>query len=156
MQPIISYNYSAGNIDRVKKCLYKAFLFGSIISTFGFIIAEIFPNSLVWVFNSNDLDFINFAEYAMRIIFAVYPIISFQIILSEYFQATGRGFSATILSLSRQVIALIPTVIILSIRYGIKGVLFAAPVSDFIAFLISMAYLYFEHKHLNWGTYSNG
>lgn len=151
MQPIIAYNYSAGNFNRVKKCLHQAYFFSILITTFGFLLAEVIPFVLLSAFNKSDEQFIKFASHAMRIIFMVYPIIGFQIISAEYFQATGRGLTATILSLSRQVIALIPTVIFFSLLWNIKGVLYAAPVSDLIAFMITAVYLYYERKRLNRG-----
>lgn len=151
MQPILAYNFSAGNFVRVKKLLKQALLFGFIISSIGFVLAELFPQYLLYAFSGKNVEFIHFSTYSMRVIFLVYPIIGLQIILAEYYQATGRGLSAVILSLSRQVIALIPTVILFSLIWGIHGVLFAAPVSDFIAFIIAAIYFYFESKRLNRG-----
>jgi len=149
LQPIIGYNYGAKRYDRVKEGLIKAYFFSAIILSVGFIVCEIFPEYIVSLFNNKDVEFIRLATRATRIIFLVYPLIGFQMISSTYFQAVGKPKSATIVSISRQVFALIPAVIIMPLIWGLNGLLFAAPVADLLSTAITGVFIYYEMRQLD-------
>jgi Na+-driven multidrug efflux pump len=85
----------------------------------------------------------------MQIYLLMLPIIGFQIVSSNYFQAVGKPRQAMILSLSRQVLLLIPALLILPRFFGLNGVFYAGPVADFGSSVITGIWLYFEIKHLN-------
>lgn len=112
-QPIIGYNYGAKNYDRVKKAFLLAITAATTITIIGFVVTRMFPSQLVALFNSKDKELVNIGANGMKIFFTMLPLIGFQIVSSNYFQATGKPKQAMLLSLSRQVLMLIPAIIIL-------------------------------------------
>ncbi len=147
-QPIIGYNYGAQNYDRVKKVLKIAVIGGTIITTSGFIITRLFPTQLVALF-SGDKELISFGSHAIVMFMLFFPVVGFQIIGSGYFQAVGKPVKSMILSLSRQVLVLIPALLILPYFFEMNGILAAGPLSDLISFIITGIWLSFELKYLN-------
>lgn len=148
-QPIIGYNYGANNFRRVKQALKLAIIGATFVSTFGFIIVELFPVAIISVFNQGDAKLIELGSKGIRIFLMMLPIIAFQIISSNYFQAIGKAKVAIFLGLSRQVILLIPLLIILPTIFKLDGVWFAGPTSDFLASLLTGLLLYKELKKLD-------
>lgn len=147
-QPIIGYNYGAEKYDRVKETLKWAILFATIIVTIGFVFTQAIPGKLVSLFGKNEKELIKVASRAMRINLSMLPIIGFQIISANYFQATGKPKQAMFLSLSRQVLVLIPALIILPKIFQLTGVWLSSPVSDIIASIITAQFLFKDLKHL--------
>ncbi|WP_244985909.1 MATE family efflux transporter [Anaerosalibacter bizertensis] len=147
-QPIIGYNYGAKKYDRVKETLKLAVLFATIIVTIGFIFTQTIPEKLIGLFGKNEKELIQVASRAMRINLSMLPIIGFQIVSSNYFQAIGKPKQAMFLSLSRQVLVLIPALIILPKFFQLTGVWLAGPVSDVIASIITAQFLIKDLKHL--------
>jgi putative MATE family efflux protein len=148
-QPIIGYNYGAEKFDRVKKTLKLAIAAATTVVLFGFTMMRLFPQSLVGLFSKEDPELISLSSRAMQIYLLMLPIIGFQIVSSNYFQAVGKPRQAMILSLSRQVLLLIPALLILPRFFGLNGVFYAGPVADFGSSVITGIWLYFEIKHLN-------
>lgn len=148
-QPIIGYNYGAEKFDRVKKALKLAIAAATSVVIAGFAIVQLFPESLVLLFSRNDPELMALASRAMRIFLSMLPIIGFQIVSANYFQAVGKPSQAMILSLSRQVLLLIPALLILPRYFGLNGVFYAGPVADFGSSVITGIWLYFELKHLD-------
>lgn len=140
-QPIIGFNYGAKNYDRVKKALGLAIKAAVTIACFGFIMVEFFPSLLVKVFNREDTELIAIAVKGMRIDLMFLPIIAFQIISSNYFQAIGKAKTSMLLSVLRQVIVLIPLILILPRFFGLDGLWFSAPTSDMISAVITSIFL---------------
>lgn len=147
-QPIIGYNYGAENFKRVKDTLKWALLGATIISTTGFLFVEFFPEVLIGLFNKTDEGLMNIGVRGMRIFLMMLPIIGFQVVSSNYFQAVGKAKIAIFLSLSRQVIILLPLLLILPQFFKLDGVWMAGPVADFIASLITGIFLFSELKKL--------
>ena len=148
-QPIIGYNYGAKNYDRVKSALKLAILFATVIASIGFILTQTMPAKLIGLFGKNEKELIEVGSKAMRIYLSMLPIIGFQIVSSNYFQATGKPKQAMLLSLSRQVIVLIPALIILPKLFKLNGVWMAGPVSDLIASIITAKFLVKDLKQLD-------
>lgn len=149
VQPIIGYNYGAKKYDRVKKALKLAIIAATTIATTGFLIVEILPSQIISIFNSADRQFVNTGAHGIRIFLMMLPIIGFQIVSSNYFQAVGKPAYAMLLSLARQVFALIPLILILPGIFGLQGIWSAGPSSDFIASLVTAVFLIREIKHLD-------
>jgi len=101
------------------------------------------------MFNSKDTELISIGSHAMKTFLIFMPIIGFQIVASNYFQAVGKPLQASLLSLSRQVLILIPAMLILPRYFGLDGVLYAGPLSDIVSSLITGLLLFFELKHLD-------
>jgi Na+-driven multidrug efflux pump len=143
-QPIIGYNYGAKKFDRVKKTLKLAILAASAVVFCGFLLAMIFPEQLIRMFNSSDQELLLLGTRAMRIYLLLLPIVGFQIVSSNYFQAVGKPREAMILSLLRQVVVLIPAILILPRFFGLMGVFMTSPLSDFISSVLTAVWLYRE------------
>ncbi len=148
-QPIIGYNYGAEKFDRVKKTLKLAVGVATLVVLFGFTMMRLFPEKLVSLFSKQDQELISLSSRAMQIYLMMLPIIGFQIVSANYFQAVGKPQQAMILSLSRQVLLLIPALLILPRFFGLNGVFYAGPVADFGSSVITGIWLFFELKHLD-------
>ncbi|HYH02980.1 MAG TPA: MATE family efflux transporter, partial [Bacillota bacterium] len=147
-QPIIGYNYGADNFKRVKKTLKTAVVAATLVVLAGFVVTQLFAVPLIRMFNSEDQELVRIGAQSLRIFLIMLPIIGFQIVGAGYFQAVGKPMQSGILSLSRQVILLLPALIILPRFFGFKGVLFAGPVSDLGASLLTGIWLFYELRHL--------
>lgn len=147
-QPIIGFNYGAKKYDRVKKTLLTAIMTATAFTMIGFIVTRIFPAQLVALFNSKDKELIEVGANGMKIFFTMLPVIGFQIVSSNYFQATGKPKQAMLLSLSRQVLMLIPAILILPRFFGLNGVWMAGPTADFFATLLTGSFILYELKNL--------
>lgn len=147
-QPIIGYNYGAQKYDRVKKTLGTVLKIGVAVSTIAFILFQTIPDKLISIFgNGNDL-YIEFACLSFRTYLLLCIFNGIQIPAGIFFQAIGKSSKSAMLSLSRQIVFLIPAMIILSKIFGIKGALYAGPVADGLAFIISAILLIIEIKNL--------
>jgi Na+-driven multidrug efflux pump len=147
-QPIIGYNYGAKKYRRVKHALKLAIIATTAVTTTGFIIIQLIPKQLISLFNK-DPELVAIGVHGIRIYLFMIPIIGFQIVSSNYFQAIGKAKISIFLSLSRQVIILIPLLFILPRFLGLNGVWASAPTSDVISSIITAIFLYVEIKHLN-------
>ncbi|MEJ8553005.1 MATE family efflux transporter [Tepidibacter sp. Z1-5] len=147
-QPILGYNYGAVKIDRVKKCLMLAICSASTLCIIGFVFVEVFPSFMISIF-SDDENILMIGTRGLQIFLCMIPVIGFQIVVSNFFQAIGKAKISIILSLSRQVIILIPMLIILPKLFGLKGVWIAYPISDFLSSLITLVFLIKELKAMS-------
>ncbi len=147
-QPIIGYNYGAQRYDRVKKALEIAILVASGATALGFAVAMLFPLQVVRLFGQSDQDLIASGGHAIRIAMAMMPLVGFQIVSSSYFQAVGKPRQAALLMLSRQVLMLVPAVIVLPRMFGLDGVWASIPTADFASSALTGACLLFELRHL--------
>lgn len=147
-QPIIGYNYGARLIHRVKKTVYLAIGAATIWSLLSFVITTVFPELVVRLFNQNE-NLIRFGSKALRIVFCMMPIVGFQIVISNYFQAVGKPMEAVFLTLSRQLLALIPAIIGFGALWGINGILWAYPFSEIIAATLGTIAVTVEWKRLD-------
>lgn len=151
-QPIFGYNYGAGRFDRVKKTLRIVLSTSLVISTVAFILFQTIPDKLISIFGSGDANYMEFACMSFRIYLMLCICNGIQIPSGIFFQAIGKSAKSAILSLSRQVLFLIPAMIILGNIMGLNGILFAGPVADGLAFVIATTLLVFEirsHKESN-------
>jgi Na+-driven multidrug efflux pump len=147
-QPIIGYNYGAGNFSRVIKTVRLAAVAATCVTLSGFILSMMFPSWIISVFNREDPALIALGAHAMRIFFIMLPVIGFQIVSSNYFQAVGKARHALLLSMSRQILLLIPALLILPRFFGINGVWMAIPVSDAGTLLMTGTLVFVEMRHL--------
>lgn len=138
MQPITGYNFGAQNYNRMLESLKLASLAGTAVCAVGFFIAMICPEFVAKMFTS-DPTLISYSVDAMRYIMALFLIIGAQMVITNFFQSIGSAKIAIFLSLSRQLIFLVPMIVILPQFMGLKGVWLAMPLSDAIAAV--MAYV---------------
>ena len=136
MQPIAGYNYGAGLNSRVDQVLRKTIVRATLVTTSGFLIAQLFPTAVVSAF-TNDEELIALAVNGMRIIFLTYPIIGFQMVTANFFQSIGMPGKSIFMSLSRQLLFLLPGLIILPQIWGTNGVWYSMPIADTISSVVA-------------------
>jgi len=147
VQPIIGYNYGAKQYQRVLTALNTAIVAATCICLCGFLMAQLFTESIVRLFNDGP-QLVEIGTIGMRIFLLMVPIIGFQIVGANYFQAIGKAYYSVIFNLLRQVIVLIPLVFILSHYFGLMGIWAAGPSSDIAAALLTGICLYGDVKRL--------
>lgn len=128
-QPIVSFNFGAKKFNRVRESQKYAISIATLIVLIGWLATRIMPEQLVRLFN-NEPELLSFATKALQAWFMCLPLIGFQIVASNFFQATGRTRSAIFLTLTRQIILLIPALLVFSKTWGMDGLLYAAPFAD--------------------------
>ena len=141
IQPIIGYNYGAKLYDRVFKILKLAIIFGTCIAVIGFIVVQLFANQLITIFVGNNPELIKLGAHGLRIDLMVLPILGFQILGASYFQAINEAKISMILSVLRQVIVLIPIILILPLFLKLDGLWFSQPCADLIATALTAFFL---------------
>jgi putative MATE family efflux protein len=147
MQPIAGYNFGARQFKRVKN-VYKDTIFAGVcVTSFGFLLVELFPGLLSSAFTSNK-ELIGIASHGMRLGFIMFAIDGFQMVTASFFQSIGRARISVVLSLSRQVIFLIPALVILPGIFGLNGVWVATPVADFLAVILTISVLRYQMRKL--------
>ena len=146
-QPIIGYNYGAEKYDRVKQTIKTVLGLSVIISIIAFILFQTIPDKLISIFGSGDSNYMEFACLAFRTYLMLCICNGIQIPAGIVFQAIGKSFKSAVISLSRQILFLIPAMFTFGRLLGIKGVLYAGPFADGLAFLISASLLVAEIKH---------
>ena len=147
LQPIIGYNYGAKNYGRVTKALKMAIYAATVFSTIGFLMIQIFDQQIMMLFNDNP-ELVAMGAQGMRIYLCMLPVIGFQVIGANYFQAVGKAGYAIVLSMSRQLILLIPLILILPGIWGLNGAWLASPIADFVSALLTGFFLSKEIRKL--------
>lgn len=147
-QPLIGYNYGARKYKTAIQTLKMALRWGMWTTTAGFIVIEIFAVPIAAVFNSTDTALVAMASRTIRILNFLLPILPLQIMATSFFQAINQPVKAAFLSLSRQVLLVIPLVLILPLFFALDGVFYAPVVADLIATLLAVYMLHhFFAKH---------
>ena len=148
MQPILGFNFGAGRWDRVKQTLSKGIWIGALITAIGCAMTELFPDVISSMFTTDD-NMINIARHGFRIYFICYPVVGAQIVIQNYFQSIGKPKLSIFLSLTRQLIFLLPLLWILPDYFGVEGVWASMAGSDMLAFILAIATLVVTTKHYN-------
>ena len=137
MQPIAGYNYGAQNYDRLMRVLKLAMIAGTCITTSGFLVAEFIPHICVSLFTS-DTELTELSVNGLRIMMAAMPIVGYQMIVTNFFQSIGKAKISIFLSLSRQLLFLVPLIGVLPLSFGVNGVWVAMPISDSFSALFAL------------------
>lgn len=145
MQPIAGYNFGAQHYHRVNQVMKYTVIAATIVTTSGFLVGELMPEPAVSAFTT-DAQLIQLSAKGLQVVVLFFPIIGFQMVTSNFFQSIGMAKKAIILSLSRQVLILIPCLLILPLFWGVKGVWYSMPISDVIASIIAGTMLYAQFK----------
>ncbi|MBQ7408911.1 MAG: MATE family efflux transporter [Clostridia bacterium] len=136
-QPILGYNYGSGKHDRVKRTFLYTLLFGTGITVIALIIFQLFPETVVSIFGNEDPLYTDFSVLCLKVYLLAVPLNSVKMIAGAFFQSVGKPFLASVLSLSKQIAIQVPLVILLPMRFGVKGVLYSGPVSDIASFILT-------------------
>ena len=148
-QPIIGYNYGSGHLDRVKKSFAIAATTATIVASILFLVFQIFPGQLTALFGEQGALYTEFSILSFRIFPLFCFLNGFQIVVAIFFQSIGKPIRSGIISLSRQILFLIPAIAILCKCIGLTGVLWAGPVADGLAFLLSLVMIIYELRQMN-------
>lgn len=140
-QPIFGYNYGAGNMGRVRKTLKITLITAEIVLCCAFLIFQLAPMAIVNIFGSESELYNEFAVMCLKRFLMLCCINGFQLVSGIFFQAIGKPVFSAVLSLSRQVVFLIPAMIIFPVFMGVEGILWAGPAADATAFLLSVTLL---------------
>lgn len=146
-QPIIGYNYGAGNYHRVRETLFYSLKMATIFTIVGFIIGQLFPQFLAAAFTSDE-ELLAISGNGLRYALLALPLVGLQIVSSNFFQSIGFAAKSIIQSLSRQLIFLVPGILILPRYWGLNGLWIAIPISDTLAALLSFFLLSAQLRHL--------
>ena len=138
VQPIIGFNYGARQYSRVREAYLLAIKWNMIVSVIGFGLLQCFPQHIISLFGDGEELYLEFAVLFMRIFLFMVVVNGVQLLSSSFFTAIGKAMKGALLSLTRQVFFLIPLILLLPLRFGIMGVLFAGPIADFAAFILSV------------------
>lgn len=147
-QPIFGFNYGAKNFKRVRDTLKLAILSSFIFSLFAFALFMFAPRPLISLFGEGNELYYEFGVKYLRVFLFFTFLNGIQIASTTFFQAIGKAVKGAILSLIKQVIFLLPLLVVLPMFMGVDGCMFAAPISDFIAFVSAAIMLYFELKRM--------
>lgn len=145
MQPIAGYNFGAREFQRVDRVLKLTIFCATAIMTLGFVVAELFPRQLVMIFTTDE-ELIQHSISGMRIVFMMFPIIGFQMVTSNFFQSVGMAGKAIFLSLTRQLLFLLPSLLILPHFFQTNGIWMSMPVADALSSIVSFFMLYSQIK----------
>lgn len=156
IQPLLGYNYGAHKYERVKKAFWLGVLGATGIAVFMWIAIHLFPTQIVGAFGLTDAALAQFTAYALRVQLLLLPFVGFQIVGSNYFQATGQPAKSIFLSLSRQVLFLIPLVMVLPLvlpslfpgMTGLDSLYWAIPSADFLAIFTTLIFILWEMRRL--------
>jgi putative MATE family efflux protein len=145
MQPIAGYNYGARQLDRVNRVLKLTILLATGVMMVGFTICELFPHAVASMF-TNDEVLIDKAVQGLRIVMLTFPIVGFQMVTVNFFQSIGLPGKAIFMSLSRQVVFLLPGLLILPALFGVRGVWFSMPAADLLASVVAAYLLILQYR----------
>jgi len=148
MQPILGFNFGAGNWTRVKKTLHKGIWLGTAITTIGCVLTESMPDMISSMFTTDE-NMIEFARNGFRIYFICYPLVGAQIVVQNYFQSIGKPKLSIFLSLTRQLIFLLPLLWLLPHYFDVTGVWASMAGSDALAFILAITTMVVTTRHYN-------
>ena len=147
-QPLISYNYGAGNYQRVRQGFRFCITWATVVSVVGFLIFQLKPMWIVNLFGAESDLYNEFAVKCFRIFLLLCFLNGFQTVASIFVQQIEKPVKALILSLSRQIVFLIPLAMLLPMIFGVDGVLWAGAAADALAFILAAIIIIYEMKLL--------
>ena len=148
LQPITSFNYGAGRYGRVRSAYHSAVACGAVLAVIAFILFQTIPHQIISLFGTGSEEYYRFAENYFHI-FLFFTFINFmQPISSNFFTSIGKPVKGTFLSLTRQIIFLLPLLIIIPLFMGIDGIMYSGPVADGLAGVISIVMVCLEFRKM--------
>lgn len=147
MQPILGYNYGSGRYDRLFKTIRLAAITGTVITTLGCIIGHIFPRQIASMFMT-DPEQISVAASCLNITTLAFWIVGFQIVATNFFQSLGMAGKAVFLSLTRQILFMIPLLLTLPRFFGLNGVWSSFPIADTISAVVAGLMLWWQIRRI--------
>lgn len=148
MQPIVSFNYGAKQYARVIEAVWKSIACATVISMIAFLCFQIFPRQIIGLFGQESEEYFQFAERYFRIYMFFTFANQFQPIVANMYTSIGKAAAGAFMSLTRQILFLMPLLVILPKFFGLDGAMYAAPIADFVAFFIAGTMLLRETRLL--------
>lgn len=153
MQPIVGYNYGAKNYDRVRRVLFMTIGWATAVTVVGFIICQLFPEYVVRLFAKEDgsgdaTELITLSTHGLRAILVAFPIVGFSIVVGNFFQYIGKAKRAILLSMTRQMLFILPLLVLLPPLWGQDGVWYAIPIADTLAAMLALVLLIYQLRKL--------
>lgn len=152
LQPIASFNYGAKNYKRTREAYLKALMAGMVVSIIACIIFRVFPRQITSVFGEGSEEYYDFAIKYFRVYLALTFINNVQPLTSNFFSSIGKPVKGLFLSLTRQIIFLLPMILILPLLFGIDGIMYAGPIADGLAFMVSVIFIVKELRKKEYAT----
>lgn len=153
MQPIVGYNYGAKNYERVRRILFMTIGWATVVTTVGFLVCQLFPEYVVRLFAKEDgsgdaTQLITLASHGLQTILIAFPIVGFSMVVGNFFQYIGKAKRAIILSMTRQLIFILPLLVVLPPLWGQDGVWYSIPIADTMAMLLALLLLIYQLRKL--------
>jgi putative MATE family efflux protein len=147
MQPIVGYNYGAEKYDRMLRCLWLAIAYATAILLFGWALSMLFPRQIARIFTT-DAELLDLSAKGIRLDMLVFFVVASQAVITNFFQCIGKVRISIFLSLTRQLFMLLPLAYILPKFWGLDGVWYSMPASDFCSFAMTIPILFWYLKKL--------
>ena len=147
LQPIVGFNYGSRQFPRVRQSVKLAIIVSTIIATTGFLVILLFPAGIMKIFTKDPI-LVSSGSNALRLCMFSLPLVGCQVVGAAFFQALGKAIPALMLTLSRQVLALIPLIIFLPRFFGLNGIWLSFPVADMLSFAITMIFVWAELRRM--------
>ena len=148
LQPIVGFNLGAGNYWRVKSSLKFGIVAASAVCVVMWAAVQLFPGATIKIFNTDNPELMDIGVRGLRLMTLMFPVVGFQMIAGNYFQSVSKARMAIFLSMLRQVIMLIPILLVLPRFLGVDGVWFSMPIADFISACVTAYLLRREWRYL--------
>ena len=153
MQPIVGYNYGAKNYARVRKAVYMTIGCGVVIATLGFILGETIPHIIAQAFvdsskGGNEKLIVDAAAEGLRLVLMVFPLVGFQIVVGGFFQYIGKAPLAILMSLTRQLLFLLPLLSLLPRQLGAQGVWISMPIADTVSIILAFVLFVWQMRKI--------
>lgn len=148
IQPLIGYNYSTKNGERVKKILLLASILSVVITIFIWLIVELLPQQIIMLFGGGE-ELMSMGVMALRTNFIVTPVLGFVMLATTFFQSIGKPTASSVITLIRQVVALVPFIYIMPLFFELDGIFYAQPISDMLALILSIILIKKEFSRLD-------
>lgn len=148
MQPIVGYNYGAGNLSRLRRAYFLAVAYSTIVVSIGTVIGLNYPSIIARAFTT-DANLISVTDNALKLSMTAFWVVGLQIVSTNFFQSIGKVGKSIFLSLVRQVIFLIPLLLLLTDRFGLDGIWYAFPASDILATAITVVMILWQMRQIS-------
>ncbi len=143
-QPIVSFNYGAKNFARVRKTYLTAALTASAVAVLAFLGFQLFPRQIISLFGEGSEEYFAFSEKCFRIYLFMTFLNGIQPVTTVFLTSIGKGIKGMFIAVTRQLLFLVPLIIIFPIFWGIDGIMYSAPVADVIAFVLALLFVFWE------------
>lgn len=156
IQPLLGFNYGAKLIDRVRKTLWYGIAGATVLGALMWLVVHLFPEFIVGAFGITHDGLVDFTVFALKVQLLMLPFVGFQIVGSNYFQATGQPAKSIVLSLTRQILFLVPLLFalpevlphVLPQFTGLDALYFATPMADFLSIFVTVIFIIVEMRRL--------